>query len=160
GLLLRRRNGASAKKRQNRGREAHQFIIALWEESGLRLGYLRRFGRGRRRVELDVKLLELLGLDGPRSLGERIGSLLRLGEGDDLADRALAAKDRAEAVQAHAEAAVGRGAVIEGVEQEAELAVLLLVVEAHESEDLALEVGAVVADGARREFHSIEDEIV
>ena len=57
---------------------------------------------------------------GAGGVGEGVGAGLGLGEGDDLADVLLPHQQGGQAVQAHREAGVGRGAVAEGVEQEAE----------------------------------------
>ena len=65
---------------------------------------------------------QLRRLDRQRRVGHRIGTRLRLREGDDLADVLLAGEDGDEPVEAEGEATVRRGAVLERVEEEAELA--------------------------------------
>ena len=77
-----------------------------------------------------------------RRAGERIGARLGLREGDDLADVLLAGEQRHQAVDAEGEAGVGRGAVAEGVEQEAELALRLLRADAEQLEDALLDVAS------------------
>src|SRR5687768_459282 len=78
-------------------------------------------GGGGQVAVADVELGQL-GVVGPaRAAGHEVGALLRLGEGDDVAQAVGAAHQHAEAVEAEGDAAVGRRAVAEGVEQEAEL---------------------------------------
>ena len=63
----------------------------------------------------------------------------RLREGDDLAERRLPGQDHDHAVEAEGDAAVGRRAVLEGLEEEAEALPRLLVGEGEQLEDPGLE---------------------
>ena len=71
-------------------------------------------------------LLALLGADRRRSRGQRVEAAPALRERDHLADRVAAGQQRADPVPAEGDAAVRRGAVLEGVEQEAELLLRLV----------------------------------
>src|SRR5262245_24535345 len=70
---------------------------------------------------VDARLLALLGRDRRRGAGQRVVAAARLGEGDHVADRVAAGQQGADAVPSERDAAVRRGAVLERLEQEAEL---------------------------------------
>src|SRR4051812_36719835 len=82
------------------------------------------------------QLVEVAGIDGCRGRRQRIRARLRLGEGDDFADVLLAGQQRGQPVDAEGEAGVRRRAVAEGVEQEAELGLRLVLGDAEQAEDL------------------------
>ena len=63
-------------------------------------------------------------------------------------------------VPAERDAAVRRGAVLEGVEQEAELLLRLVLVEAHHREDPLLHVLAVDTDRAAADLVAVADDVV
>ena len=65
-----------------------------------------------------------------------------------------------EAVEAEGDAAVGRGAEAEGVEEEGEFFLGVFGGDAQEAEDFGLEVLAVDTDGAAAEFDAVEDDVV
>ncbi len=102
----------------------------------------------RRRQGAQAQLGELRTVDGGRRAGHGVGPRLRLGEGDDLADVLLTGQDGHEAVDAEREPAVGRGAVAERAEEEAEAPVGLLRGDAQEAEDALLQLGLVDPDRA------------
>jgi len=68
-----------------------------------------------------VQLFQLPAGDGGRRFGTKIGPLLRLGEGDHVAQGIGAAQEHGQPVEPSRDAAVGRWSVAEGVQQEAEL---------------------------------------
>jgi hypothetical protein len=68
-----------------------------------------------------VQLAQLLLVHRRRRLGQQALGALGLGEGDHVADRLGAGHQRDDAVQAEGQAAVRRRAVLQRVEQEAEL---------------------------------------
>ena len=67
-----------------------------------------------------MQLVQLLLLHGVGRAGQGIGGVLHLGEGDHVPDAARAADEHGQPIEAVCEAPVGRRAVLEGVEQEAE----------------------------------------
>ena len=71
---------------------------------------------------VDAGLLALLRGDRRRGAGQRVAAGGRLREGHDLADGVGAGEHRGEPVEPEGDAAVRRRAVLEGLEQEAELA--------------------------------------
>src|SRR5699024_9385134 len=75
---------------------------------------------------IDARLGTLLRRDGGRGRGERVVAVARLGEGDDLADRVGLRQQLQHAIPPEGDAAVGRRAEGEGVEQEAELLLRLV----------------------------------
>src|SRR5258708_15564608 len=76
--------------------------------------------------QFDVQVAQLLLGDGARRLDHQVLAALRLRERDHVADLVHARHQRDEAIQAEGDAAVGRRAVRQRVEQEPELAPLLL----------------------------------
>ena len=77
----------------------------------------------------------------------QIVGALGLREGDDVADRLGLRREHRDPVHAEGDAAVGRRAVAEAVEEEAELLPRLLVADADDVEDPLLDGGVVQADG-------------
>ena len=65
-----------------------------------------------------------------------------------------------DAVEAEGQAAVRGGAVLERVQEEAELVALLLLVDAEELEDAGLLLRGMDTDGAAAEFAAVEHEVV
>jgi len=65
--------------------------------------------------------LESALVDGGGRTGHEVECACRLGEGDDLADGLLAGEEHDQAVEAVGDAAVGRGAEAQGLEEIAEL---------------------------------------
>ena len=63
-----------------------------------------------------------------------------LGEGDDFAEAGSAGEDHDQAVEAEGDAAVGRSAVLQGFEEEAEALLCLFVGHAEGAEDVLLDV--------------------
>ncbi len=95
-----------------------------------------------------------------RGPGEGVLALLVLGEGDDLPDGGATRHHGQEAVQAPGDAPVGRGPVGEGLQEEAELLLLLLLADPQKGEDPGLEQGVVDADGPPAHLHPIEHQVV
>ncbi len=112
---------------------------------------------GRRRRPSSASWAEL---DGRRRLGEGVATRLGLGEGDDLADVLLAHQQRDEPVDAEREPGVRRRAEAEGVEEEPELGLGLLVADAEQREDRALHVAAVDPHRARAQLPPVEHQVV
>jgi hypothetical protein len=77
-------------------------------------------------AQADVQFAQLLLVDAARRVGQQALGALGLGEGDHVADRLGAGHHGDDAVEAEGQAAVRRRAVLERVEQEAELGLLLL----------------------------------
>src|SRR6478752_2117990 len=110
-------------------------------------GTLRGGGRGGR-LRVDTGLLALLGRDRRRRSGQRVVTATGLREGDDVADRVGVREERDDAVPAEGDAAVRRGAEGEGIEEEAELLLRLVVGDPHHREDALLHVALVDTDRA------------
>src|SRR5207248_6098857 len=79
---------------------------------------------------------------------------------NDFPDALVAAQHRDYAVDAEGDAAVGWGAVFEGVEEEAESFLGVGLGDADRVEHLLLDVGAVDTDGAAAHLHSVPDDVV
>ena len=109
---------------------------------------------------LDVDLAELLEVDFGGAVRHEVGAFVIFGEGDDFADAVFAADEHGDAVEAEGEAAVGRGAEAEGVEEVAEFFLLFFWGDAEDAEHFGLEVFFVDADGAAAEFVAVEDDVV
>src|SRR5699024_12680965 len=76
------------------------------------------------------------------------------------ADRVLPREQRHDAVPAEGDAAVRRGAVLERLQQEAELLLRLLLVDAHQAEDALLDGLVMDADGAAADLIAVADDVV
>ena len=72
-----------------------------------------------------MQFAQLLFVDVRGGVSQQALGTLRLGEGDHVADRFGAGHHGNDAVKSERQAAVRRGAVLQGVEQEAELGLLL-----------------------------------
>ena len=97
---------------------------------------------------------------GAGARGQRVEAAAGLRERDDLADRVGAGQQRDDPVPAERDAAVRRGAVLERVEQEAELLLRLVLAEAHHREDPLLDVVAVDTDRAAADLVAVADDVV
>src|SRR6266851_1053026 len=97
----------------------------------LPLGRLRPGG-------LDVKLLQLSLVHFRRRSGHRVRALLGLGEGNHVPQRFATGEKHRQAVHPNRDPAVGRSAVLESIEQEAELQSRFLFADSHRLEDLGL----------------------
>src|SRR5512147_437151 len=74
----------------------------------------------------DVQLAQLALGDGRRRAGDEVLATLRLGERDDVANRLRAGHQGHQPVETEGDAAVRRRAVLQRLQQEAELGLLLL----------------------------------
>src|SRR6266550_562551 len=92
-----------------------------------------------------------------RRAGQRITAARNLREGDHLPDVRLAGHEREEALDAHRKPSMWRRAHPEGVEKEAKLRALLLLVHAHDAKDRLLHLGPVDSDRARAELPAVPD---
>src|SRR5579872_3406717 len=93
-----------------------------------------------------VQLAQLRLAHFGRRISERIGRGLRLGEGDHLADAVGAGHQHGEAVEPEGDAAMGRRTESECIEQEAELLLRFLRIDAEQVEHGRLHLLAVDAD--------------
>ena len=98
--------------------------------------------------------------DGGGGVDHEVDGAGGFGKGDDLAEAGGAGEDHDDAIEAEGDAAVGWGAVLEGVEEEAEALLRFLVRHAERAEDFGLDVFAVDTDGAGAEFGAVEDDVV
>src|SRR3546814_8310324 len=115
---------------------------------------LESSGLGREGAQAEVG--QLLRVDGGGRAGHGVDARLGLREGDDLADVLLAGEDGHQAVDAEGEAAVGRRAVAERLEEEPEAALGLLLVDAEQVEDPLLEGRLMDPDRAGAQLRSEE----
>ena len=116
---------------------------------------------GRLRVaQADVQLAQLLLVDRARRVGEQVLGALRLRERDHVAQRLGPGHQHDEAVEADGDAAVRRRAVLQRVEQEAELGAAPPLVDLQRPEHLALHVGAVDPHRAAAELDAVQHDVV
>src|SRR5680860_1691749 len=108
----------------------------------------------------DVKLAELLSRDGRRSAAHGVRTALGLGEGDHFADRALSGHEGHYAVEPQSHASVRGHAVIHRFDQEAELGLNLLFVQAQYAEDRLRQIRSRNPDRAASQFDSVQHQIV
>jgi hypothetical protein len=92
---------------------------------------------------LDIQFEELLGVDLGGGCGHQVVGSLRLWKCNHVPDRFGFGGQHGDAVHAKCDAAVGRRAVGERVEQEAEFLAGFFVTEADNLEDLFLNLGVV-----------------
>src|SRR5690349_17036145 len=97
-------------------------------------------------LECDAELAKLAVGDRRWGVAHQVGAARGLGERDHIANRRLAGQEHHQAVQAEGDAAVGRGAVLQRVEQETEAAARFVVAETERREDLRLYVAAMNTD--------------
>jgi len=88
-----------------------------------------------------VQFVELLLGDGGGRVHHEVAAGVVLGEGDHVADGVVAAEDADPAVEAEGRAGVRGGAIAEGVHEEAELLLRLLVAESQHLEHFGLKFG-------------------
>ena len=120
----------------------------------------RRLGCRWRQGYADVHLAQLFVVHRRRGAAHQVGAALGLGEGDHVADVGDAAEDHHQPVQAQGDAAVRRGAVLQGVEEEAEFQLLCRGVDAEQGKELLLHVHAMDTDGAAADLAAVDDDVV
>ena len=135
---------------------------AVWMTTSTDSGILKRASACRplRVAQADVQLAQLLLVDRARRVGEQVLRALRLREGDHVAERLGAGHQHHEAVEADRDAAVRRRAVLQRVEQEAELGARFLGVDLERAEHLALHVLAVDPHRAAAELEAVQHDVV
>ena len=105
-------------------------------------------------------LLALLRGDRRGRVGQRVDAAAGLRERDDLADRVLAGQQRGDAIPAERDTAVRRRAEGEGVQQESELLLGLVVIDAHHREHPLLDVATVDTDRAAADLVAVAHDVV
>src|SRR5690606_28830738 len=113
-----------------------------------------------RRRHRQTQLGELLGSEGRGGAGERVLAALALGEGDGVADGGGARQQHDHAVEPPGDAAVGRHAVGERVEEEPEAPPGLLRPDADGGEHALLYVLPVDAQRSAAHLVAVQDEVV
>ena len=103
---------------------------------------------------------KLRGVDRGRRIGHRLLRLLVLGKGDHVADVVGADALHDHAIDAPGPTAVGGHAVLEGLEQEPELAMRLFGVDAERREHSLLDRRVGDADAAAADLTPVDDEVV
>lgn len=99
-------------------------------------------------VELYGKLQELLNTYLFRSLGQGACGLLSLWEGNNIPDGVDATHKHYQSVKSQGNAAVGRGAVLQGLQHEAKLVLRLIILKPEDPKYLLLQVIVMNADAA------------
>jgi len=122
--------------------------------------YAGFYAYGRRQVEPDVQFLQALGRHRRRRPHHQVARLLVHRKDDDLADVRGVGQEHDDAVDAWRQPAMRRRAVAKGVQHAAEAALDIGGRIAGDREGLVHDVGAVVADRARGEFHAVADDVV
>src|SRR5690606_27186261 len=119
-------------------------------------------GRGTlaRGLRVDARLLALLRRDRCGRTRERVVAAARLGEGDGLADRLRARKERDDPIPAERDPAMRGRTVLERVEQEPEPLLRLLRTDAHDAEDPLLDVAAVDTDRPTTDLVAVAHDVV
>ena len=109
----------------------------------------------------DSQVAELAWRDLAGRFRHQILPLLRLGEGDDVADAGASGEHGDETVESEGDAAVGRGAEGEGFEHVAEAAFHDVGGDfQHVFKDVLLHLRIVDTNGAAAEFDAVEDDVV
>src|SRR5712692_5617959 len=116
--------------------------------------------RLRRVPQPDMQLAQLLFADRGRRAGQQVLAALRLGESDDVPDRFGARHQGHHAVEAEGDAAVRRRAVLQRIEQEAELRALVLGRDFQGAKHLLLHLLAMDAHRAAADLPAVEHRVV
>src|ERR687891_2571968 len=111
-------------------------------------------------TELNSKLSQLFLLDLGGRAAHRVDARLVLRERDHVTQVRLAAERHQHPLDAERDPPVRRRTHREGVEQEAELAPLLLLAELEGAEDGGLELRLVDPEGAAADLDPVDDEVV
>ncbi|CAM2152284.1 conserved hypothetical protein [Paraburkholderia tropica] len=111
-------------------------------------------------TQTDVQFLELTLVDRARRLREQTLRALRLRERDHVADRVGAGHHRDDAVQTERDTAVRRRAVLQRVQQEAELRTRFFRTDLQRAEHLALHVFLIDTDRTAADFPAIQHHVV
>src|SRR5437879_9819309 len=104
--------------------------------------------------------LELAGINRRRRVGHEVHCRGGLGEGDDFADGLFSGQKRHHAVKPQRDAAVGRGAIGERVEEKPEALSRLLVRQPQRPEHARLDVLAVNPDTAGAQLDAVQHQVV
>src|SRR5690242_12277427 len=110
--------------------------------------------------DLQRQLVELLLVHRRRRACQWVCLARSLRKRDYLSDAVAVSQHRDYAVDAEGNSAVRRGAVLEGVEEEAEALLGLVLGDAECPEDLLLHVGAVDTDRAAADLPAVPDHVV
>ena len=149
----------SSKSEQGIKRESGPVLTPLWVEGRAALvwGWKNRLlGQ----IDRDGQFVELGLLDDAGSIQHHVTSAVVLGEGYTVADAVEAGEEAHEAVETVGQTSVWGCTVLEGIHQEAELALRLLGGEAQNLEYLLLKLGIVDTDAASTYLHAVDDHIV
>src|SRR5690606_6248818 len=131
---------------------------AAWNRSKASHNLTLPAARGRQQA--NSQLLQLLRGDIRRRTGHEIHSALRLRERNAVANRIEPCHHHDDAIQPERDTSVGRRAVRQGFDEEAELLVGFFRSEAECLEHAFLHVGPVNADAAATEFYTVDDQVV
>ena len=101
-----------------------------------------------------------MGTDIPRGICHQAVRCLGLGEGDDVPDRGGAGHQHHQPVKAKGQATVGRGAVLQGSEQETEFFFRLGFVDLQDAEYGLLHIALENTDTATAQFTAVEHHVI
>ena len=108
------------------------------------------------RDDADMNFLELLFVHFVRALVHRADGEGILREGDHFLYGSFAGHQHDEPVETGGYAAMGRGAVLKGIDEESELFLRFFSGKSDDLENAVLQVGIVDSDGARGDFEAVE----
>ena len=111
-------------------------------------------------IELDAQFFQLIGADSRRSFGHGALRALGLGECDDIPDRIGAAQKHDQPIEAEGDSTMWRSAIFQGLQQETELRLRLILPDAQQVEDPELNITAVIPYAAAADLAAIEHHIV
>src|SRR5215213_1650874 len=112
------------------------------------------------RLNVDSSLFALVRSDRRWSIGEWIHATAGLRKGDDVTDGVGSGQQSADAVPSKSDPAVRRRAVVERLQQEAELFLCLVLRQPHYSEHTLLNVPTVDTDRAAADLIAVADDVV
>src|SRR5690606_17177431 len=108
----------------------------------------------------DAQLGKLLRCHFSRSIAHQVGAALGFRKGDHVADALAAGDQHGYAVHSKRDAAMGRGAELQRVEEKSKLTPRLLVLDPQGSEYSALHFGIVETNRAPANLKAIQDQVV
>lgn len=111
-------------------------------------------------INAQLQFVELFRVEFARGVEHDVTSAVVLREGDAVADGVELGEDAHEAVETESKAGVRRSAILEGVDEEAELDHGLLRCESEDAEHLLLQLAVVDTEAAAADLDAVADEVV
>src|SRR5260370_29536189 len=129
-------------------------ITSNWAESGMARSVRRNTGR------LDVELPQLPLVHFPRRTRHQVHAFLRFWKWNHVSQRFGASQQHRQSIHPHRDAAVGRSAEFERIEEKAELTPRLLSFDPHRCENGGLHLGIMQSDRPPANLETIENHVV